>query len=143
MCNPVTVIHPDALLEKGTHLGYEWEVTSNRIGYRCGYIRVPHGHPWHGKNYDEVDAEVHGGLTFAAADLNCGKGGADDAWWLGFDCAHFGDAPDPSLPGNLPGQLRLLAGTIRTTEYVAGECRRLIDQAVLPMYVVRLVEIAG
>jgi hypothetical protein len=40
----------------------------------------------------------------------------------------------------LPGYLTQLGGEIRTTEYVANECRRLINQAVLPMYVVRLAD---
>lgn len=138
MCNPITTARPEALLANGTHAGYEWEVTSNRLGFRCGYVRVPPGHPWHGKDHDDVDAEVHGGLTFAEADEHCGKGGPDDAWWLGFDCAHAGDAPDPALPGG--HRLAVLSeiyndfpsyATIRTTEYVSGQCRRLIDQAVL------------
>jgi len=132
MCNPVTTAHPDVLLAKGVHEGYEWEVTCNRIGYRCGYVRVPLGHPWHGKDYDSVEPypDVHGGLTFAEADTDCGKGGEDSAWWLGFDCAHAGDAPDPDLPGYdarmvLPGY----DSTVRTTEYVADECRKLAGQA--------------
>jgi len=136
MCNPVTVAHPGKLLAKCTYLGYEWEVTGNGIGYRCGYVRIPPGHPWHGKREEDVDASVHGGLTFAEPDLDCGKGGADDAWWLGFDCAHAGDAQDPSLAGRtvysvvpyFPDPLGL-TGTVRTTEYVTGECRRLIEQA--------------
>ena len=135
MCNPVTTTNPESLLAKGVHEGYEWEVTNNGIGYRCGYVRVPPGHPWHGKDYDSVEPypDVHGGLTFAEADEHCGKGGEDDAWWLGFDCAHLGDAVDLSLPGiggrtpdarDFPG-----SDTIKTTEYVTAECRRLAGQA--------------
>jgi len=131
MCNPVTTAHPGLLLASGEQDGFEWEVTANRIGYRCGYVRIPPGHPWHGKGYDDVDPcpDVHGGLTFAEPDTDCGTGGEDNAWWLGFDCAHCGDAPDPSLPGyhermSFPGDV------IRSTEYVAAECRNLIRQAV-------------
>lgn len=127
MCNPVSTNCPDLLLAEGVHRGYLWEVTHNRLGHRCGYVRVPPGHPWHGKDYDEVDAYVHGGLSFAEADLDCDKEGPDEAWWLGFDCGHYGDAPDPSLPG-YSSFLDGLGGTIRTTEYVADECRHLIDQ---------------
>jgi len=134
MCNPVTTAHPDVLLAKGVHEGYEWEVTCNRIGYRCGYVRVPQGHPWHGKGYDDVRTadgdwpEVHGGLTFAEPDTDCGKGGEDSAWWLGFDCAHCGDAPDPELPG-YNARMAIGDGTVKTTSYVAAECRRLAEQA--------------
>lgn len=143
MCNPVTTSHPEALLAKGEHVGFQWEVTSNGIGYRCGYVRVPAGHPWHGKGYDDegmYDIDVHGGLTFAAPDTDCGKGGEDDAWWLGFDCAHYGDAKDPRIM-TAEQIARELAferdglglphgeASIKTTEYVEAECRRLAEQA--------------
>src|SRR6476661_4167873 len=119
MCNPITTASPDVLLNKGIHAGFEYEVTRNRMGYRCGYVRIPAGHPWHGKGYDEIEPypEVHGGLTFAEPDADCGGARicpgpphaghassdwtcplesrqADDAWWLGFDAAHVFDAPD-------------------------------------------------
>lgn len=131
MCNPITTASPDALLTKGVHLGFEWEVTSNRGGFRCGYVRVPAGHPWHGKDYDDVDADVHGGLTFAQHDTDCGKGGEDNAWWFGFDCAHHMDAPDPELPGYDAEVASILGkyGTIKSTFYVAAECRSLAEQA--------------
>lgn len=132
MCNPVTTNHPDVLLAKGVIDGYEWEVTGNLSGYRCGYIRIPPGHPWHGKGYDDIEPypDVHGGLTFAEPDTDCGKGGEDNAWWLGFDCAHAGDAPDPELPGyDARMSFAYLGETVRTTDYVAAECRNLIVQA--------------
>jgi hypothetical protein len=102
-------------------------------------VRVPPGHPWHGKGYDEIDAEVHGGLTFAEPDEHCGKGGPDDAWWVGFDCAHHMDAPDPKLPGyersSRDGMGMLGSyGTVRSTEYVISECRRLAEQAAVGCY---------
>jgi hypothetical protein len=136
MCNPITTQHPEVLLAKGEAYGFQWEVTSNRMGYRCGYVRVPPGHPWHGKDYSDVGTadggyiEVHGGLTFAAPDTDCGKGGADNAWWVGFDCAHYGDAPDPDLPGSETMlKFGLDHGTVKTTEYVSEECRNLARQA--------------
>ncbi len=73
------------------------------LGALCGYVGVSEGHPYYGKEYDCVDADCHGGLTFAG---HCcpspegeGRGichvvedGDDDnVWWLGFDCAHSGD----------------------------------------------------
>lgn len=98
MCLSLKISRPGDVLAEGQHEGYEWVVIHNQIGYRCGYVRVPKGHPWHGKPYDEIKAEVHGGLTFAEPDKPCDKPGEDDAYWVGFDCAHLGDAPDPSLP---------------------------------------------
>lgn len=139
MCNPVTTAHPELLIAKGWAYGFQWEVTANRMGYRCGYVRIPPGHPWHGKDYDSVEPypEVHGGLTFAEPDTDCGKGGEDNAWWLGFDAAHYGDAPDPSLPGyrkefDINGRYDpgvVPRATIKTTEYVSEQCRNLALQA--------------
>jgi hypothetical protein len=135
MCNPVTTACPDALLARGVHAGYQWEITNNGFGYRCGYVRVPPGHPWHGMNYDDVGASVHGGLTFSEHDADCGRGGADADWWLGFDCAHYLDAQDPSLPwlyGETPFTVPSFDDypvTIRTTGYVLDQCQSLADQA--------------
>jgi hypothetical protein len=133
MCNPVSTARPELLLAKGEHEGLEWEVTANGGGYRCGYVRVPPGHPWHGKDYDDIEPApgVHGGLTFSRPDADCGKGGADNAWWLGFDCAHWGDAPDPQLPGYREHRDFSGAGgqTVKTTAYVIAQCRRLAQQA--------------
>lgn len=144
MCNPVTTRRPESLLAKGVHAGLEWEVTKNEhLGFRCGYVRIPPGHPWHGKDYSDEAlwaVDVHGGLTFAAPDTHCGKGGDDDAWWLGFDCGHVGDAKDRALLDSEAIAMEIEMeragvslrghGVIRSTEYVASECQRLAEQAV-------------
>lgn len=123
--------HPEMILSEGEHLGFAWLVVHNGIGYRCGYIRLPKGHPWHGKDYDGVSAEVHGGLTFSEPDTPCEKGGPDDAWWIGFDCCHLWDKMDESLPNRHPVGYRIGGeGTIKTTAYVEAECRSLCEQAV-------------
>lgn len=137
MCLSIAVNRPHHVLATGEHLGFEWVVVRNFSGYRCGYVRVPVGHPWHGKHYDDVDARVHGGLTFAEPDLSCNKGGADDAHWLGFGCAHGGDAPDPQFEVNenvnlarmFLGDVGSRYGVVRTQEYVEAECRSLCEQA--------------
>lgn len=40
-----------------------------RLGHLCGYIAVPPAHPWFGKSYDDIDVDVHGGLTFEHASV--------------------------------------------------------------------------
>lgn len=101
------------------------------LGHWCGYVGVPPTHPLHGKDYDSVDVDVHGGLTFAAG---CSGGDPstsichvvepgepDDAWWFGFDCAHYMDL----LPG-----ISLSCGdeTYRDQGYVTRETERLAKQ---------------
>lgn len=72
-------------------------------GHWCGYVAVTEGHPAFEKNYDDVDVDAHGGLTFASfcqknvTDESEGvchvpqPGRPDRVWWLGFDFAHYGD----------------------------------------------------
>lgn len=144
MCLSVAVSRPNDVLSRGEHAGFEWMVVHSGMGYRCGYVRMPPGHPWHGKDYNDIEAaEAHGGLTFSREDVACDKGGADDGWWVGFDCAHAGDAQDFSLPGNHHEMARVLTmaaippmlqfgefgDVVRTTEYVESECRSLCEQA--------------
>lgn len=67
-------------------------VEHEHLGHLCGYVEVPEGHQYHGKDYDEFDDEidVHGGLTYA--DMGGSWMGVKDVGWLfGFDCAHSGD----------------------------------------------------
>lgn len=71
-----------------------------------GYVTVPPDHPWHGKNYDNIKANVHGGLTYSGT----AEGG--EGWKVGFDTNHFGDGP-----------------RTQNYEYVAKETRDLARQA--------------
>lgn len=129
MCLSIAVNCPERVLAQGTHRGFEWVVTHNNLGNRCGYVRVPKGHAWHGKDYDEPDVTVHGGLTFAEPDYPCGKGGVDDGYWFGFDCGHHGDAADPLLQQEFSYASRGRGGVVRSQAYVEAQCRALADQA--------------
>jgi hypothetical protein len=120
-------------------------VRHDELGHWCAYVGVPPAHPWHGKGYDEVDANVHGGLTYAAkcSDHVCHvpePGETDDVWWLGFDYAHAGDlSPGSNI------DMRMMLGIYnafsgessgdgsehyKTLEHVRREAERLADQAV-------------
>jgi hypothetical protein len=122
-------------------------IVRNHMGALCGYVGVPPGHPDHGKDYDDVDVEVHGGLTYAAPcseGVICHvpqEGEPDDVWWLGFDCAHYLDIVPSML--RLRGQLKEVTGvdiappqatgytveeTYRTLGYVEEEVRQLAKQ---------------
>ena len=76
-------------------------------GALCGYVGVGPGHPWHGKDYDDIDVDVHGGLTYSNACQEDGEichvpaeGRSHDIWWLGFDCAHALDV-SPRMDADL------------------------------------------
>lgn len=56
-------------------------------GVPVGYVGLPKEHPDFGKHYDNIDADVHGGLTFSGywEEEN------DGLWYVGFDCGHAWD----------------------------------------------------
>jgi hypothetical protein len=124
------------------HDGMQYQIVHNAAGYRCGYIRITDkAHPWFGKQ-DEIDCDVHGGLTFAHAGKACETHGEADEWWIGFDCGHAFDAIDMTLPMSEYVKIRavdeelynqvmgmLSHGVVRDTDYVRNECFRLIAQA--------------
>lgn len=81
----------------------------------CGYVLVPESHPDERKHYDDVEVDVHGGLTFRC---KAKEGGS----WFGFDTAHAGDwigyaGTDVEMPGR-----------IWTEEDVARETEQLAEQ---------------
>jgi len=98
------------------------------LGHLCGYIGVMPDHPWHGKDYDDddlINLDTHGGLTYSSAgpwDLDMIVVDLPDMWWLGFDCAHSGDAY-PTQPRS--GQ----ADYYKTIRYVREELDKLQAQA--------------
>jgi len=66
-------------------------------GWGNGYVGVPEDHPWFEKYYDDVDPNIHGGLTYSGEE--CPAVHAEDfklvlpdyLYWLGFDTGHFSD----------------------------------------------------
>ncbi len=86
-------------------------VRADITGALCGYVGVPPGHPAHGKHYNDIEVDAHGGLTYAGPCRGAichvpAEGEPDDVWWLGFDTAHAGDytpAIEATL-GKLPGR---------------------------------------
>lgn len=82
----------------------EWEAHGFKCrviafpAYACynGYVALPKGHPSYGKHYDDIDVEVHGGVTYASF-------GSDEPlvdevlrpnpelYWVGVDTLHAWD----------------------------------------------------
>lgn len=121
-------VEPDRIQWK-TEAGFPALIVRNGgIGNLCGYVGVPRSHSAHGKPYDDVSVDVHGGLTYAekCAGRVChvpNPGEPDDVWWLGFDCAHGGDS--------CPGMMRhghMSYGSYKNVAYVRGEAESLARQ---------------
>ena len=100
------------LVDSGEENGIRWATCEAPLyGAINGYVQLPDGHPWRGLDYDNIDVEVHGGLTYASGD------------WIGFDCLHCGDY--------WPGQEKRYgigkcdSDTVWNAEMVAAEARAL------------------
>jgi len=89
----LTFVKNKDFLKKWKHKGLQCRVLSSPFeGTLNGYVAVTEKHPAYGKSYDDLDIDVHGGLTF-------GSQGRKDSlrwpnpklWWFGFDTAHAWD----------------------------------------------------
>ena len=97
-------------------------LTHPNMGHRMGYVAVGKESPAFGKDYDSDvlgGIDVHGGLTFAAEAGNYPVS-AEGVWWLGYDCAHYGDL--------VPGLTYGMGGELRSLEYCERECESLAAQ---------------
>lgn len=126
--------------------GYPCVVIFQTMFHRCGYVGIPKGHKYYGKEYDEInDIECHGGLTYSRNDLF----GQDDedTWWIGFDCSHYRDGEDyetakkywkdnPYVLEKISIHKHLDEGfgreeyEARTLGYVEDECQHIVDQII-------------
>jgi len=67
-------------IRSGIEAGIEWAIVRAPLyGAINGYAKLPEGHQWLGKDYDDIDVDVHGGLTYS------------NGTWIGFDTLHAGD----------------------------------------------------
>lgn len=113
-------------------------------GHWCGYVGVEPGHPLHGKDYEEPNVDVHGGLTFADACRPTeteetgvchvpGKGEPDHVWWFGVDCAHCDDySPLDRKWANERGYPFTIwpESSYKTLDFVKAQCAALALQLV-------------
>ena len=130
---------PDKMQWTDNKTKYPCLIKRNPYGALCGYVGVEETHPAFGQGYDDVDVDVHGGLTFAdrcqegpiekQPELIChipDAGESDNIWWLGFDCAHANDLM-PGYP-TYSDMMFPLRGVYRNVNFVKNECRRLAAQ---------------
>lgn len=101
-------------------------------GHLCGYVKIPEGHNYFCKDYDDIPVSCHGGLTFS------------DESKIGFDCGHMWDIV-PSmvkirkdnglihqipLPF-LPTEFIFFENTYKNIEFCVKECESIVDQLIL------------
>lgn len=125
----------------GTYRDYEWVITFELDGHRCGYVGIPENHPFFEKPDDFFNfISCHGGITFTGHEK---LGFSSDDWLVGFDCAHFpmdaidlecikryfGDKELKSIEGSI-GRGYRTSGHIWTAEEVEEELKSMIDQII-------------
>lgn len=110
--------------------------TLESSGHLCGYVSIPFDHPSYNIDYDDIDLEVHGGLTFSQLF-------SDNSYWIGFDCAHSGDCC-PSIEKfkkesdferyPIPEQYKhfsMFNPTYKNINYCIEECKKMVEQLIL------------
>lgn len=121
--------------------GFRCVIIGSYMGHRCGYIAIPKNHKLYEKHYDDIDIDVHGGLTYS----EYSRGGypvetKEQVWWIGFDCAHYCDAKDLDLIksfGEENKEIKTMleveakyptGGDVRTMEYVENQLIEAVKQ---------------
>lgn len=75
------------LLYKEKYKGYNYYIL-NLGTHPTAYVEIPKKHELYGKHYDDIDINVHGGLTYSDDELMLVK---SESWFIGWDYAHAGD----------------------------------------------------
>jgi hypothetical protein len=119
----INFIRDKSILEKvraeGNEKRFDYKgypcVVLRRSIHLCGYVGLPKGHKYYGKDYRKIDVDVHGGLTYAEDD--------NGFWVIGFDCAHSGD-----YTGYCSFSFCSSGNTYRDMEYVEVQIKNLVRQ---------------
>jgi hypothetical protein len=119
-------------------------VRTPHTGSLCGYVGVSESHPCFGKDGDDCEISVHGGITFAEPCLSGDESRGichidpsnDNVWWLGFDTAHLFDYMPainalfktmPDFPKH-PEMSEGFRDVYRNMDYVTSEVQSLARQ---------------
>lgn len=77
---------------------YRCLIIAQDSGFRCGYIKIPKNNILYNKKYQNIDINIHGGLTYSSFNY---KGypikTKNKTYWIGFDCHHADDLYDLNL----------------------------------------------
>jgi hypothetical protein len=119
----------------------------NEHGRWCGYVGVDSCHPSYEKSFEEVEVQMHWGLTYGAKcdpkfDPETGegichvpeRGEPEDVHWFGFGCVHAFDL-STALPENMRGRGVFSDDIYRDMEYVRRQCTELARQLAQQMSV--------
>ena len=108
--------------------GYHF-IILNLGTHPTAYVEIPEGHKLFGKEYDDCNIDVHGGVTYSEDNLTylrysdkykcdtlCKK---KDTWFIGWDYAHLND---------YTGFTKCYGDVKWTTARIVNECKDVINQ---------------
>ena len=75
------------ILMEGKYKNYQFYIL-NLGTHPTAYVEIPRGNKLFRKDYDEIDIDVHGGLTYSKDYLQDIK---EEGWFIGWDYAHAFD----------------------------------------------------
>lgn len=125
-----------------TYKGYACRIIrSLSLMSLLGYVAIEKNHVFYNVGYDDINIDVHGGLTYASnkqpptvvKDTMTNKldyitmphhNKPKNAWWVGFDCSHYGDII-PAHPLLSNGQ-----DTYKGIEFVKNEIKGMVNQLI-------------
>lgn len=103
-------------LYKFIYNGYECELKRNLMLAWCGYVTVPSDHKDYNKDYDDINIDVHGGITYSSFGT------------FGFDCIHGGDlSPEINHPLVYRPSCNTF-GTYKDYAFVVNEIKKMADE---------------
>lgn len=124
--------------ERFEYKGFPCVVLFMPMGFRNGYVGLPKGHKYYGKEFDFIPVGCHCGLTYSDNSLHHQTD--TDIWWIGFDCGHCCDGfdlkkLDEYFGNRIENQImrdyhKMIneEHEFRTVEYVKENCKGIVDQ---------------
>jgi hypothetical protein len=93
-----------------------------------GYVRIPEKHPCFGKDYDDIDVNVHGGLSYGGDHFPNYINPTKEVgyYWFGFDTSHAWDR-QPRIIIHFPSPWRK-NDVYRDKDYITKEVTKLAKQ---------------
>lgn len=124
------IIENEGNLKEFKYKGYQCCIVRGPLGALNGYVALEKDDSLYGVKYDDIEVDVHGGLSLSEYFSNekniylklpkC----CEDKWILGFDTAHANDlAPVHKQLG-----FATTNGIYRTMDYVEAELKKLVEQ---------------
>lgn len=118
-----TLMKAEGDFKQFTYLGMGCFAKRGPVKAWCGYVKIPNSHPAFGKDYESLDINVHGGLSFS--DVTLPQYPSEKVWYIGFDCSHAGDLCPAMIEYFSPHY-----DVYRTLEFVESELKRVVDQLI-------------